>query len=248
MTTTAGQSFAGPGATGSTFSRILVGIDESPESLEAAKQAAMLATGPLTLFAAYDVMHTVAGGGIPPVAVHLDEAPIRERAEESLRLARQALGSTEPVGKIAPGRSWELLLDEIDREHHTLVAVGSHGGGRAQGILLGSTATELVHKAPCSVLVARKPLKDFPASIVVGVDGSKESATADAVARAIAERFDAKLERYESVPDPVNALVNVAIEADLLVVGSRGLHGIRALGSVSERVAHEAACSVLVVR
>ena len=30
--------------------------------------------------------------------------------------------------------------------------------------------------------------------------------------------------------------------------GSRGLHGVKALGSVSERVAHRAACSVLVVR
>lgn len=34
----------------------------------------------------------------------------------------------------------------------------------------------------------------------------------------------------------------------LVAVGSRGLGGLRALGSVSERVAHEAPCSVLVVR
>jgi nucleotide-binding universal stress UspA family protein len=47
---------------------------------------------------------------------------------------------------------------------------------------------------------------------------------------------------------PVDALVAAAAGADLLVVGSRGVHGLRALGSVSERVAHEAACSVLVVR
>jgi nucleotide-binding universal stress UspA family protein len=31
-------------------------------------------------------------------------------------------------------------------------------------------------------------------------------------------------------------------------MGSRGLHGLRSLGSVSERVAHDAGCSVLVVR
>jgi nucleotide-binding universal stress UspA family protein len=35
---------------------------------------------------------------------------------------------------------------------------------------------------------------------------------------------------------------------DLIVVGSRGLRGVRALGSLSERIAHEAHCSVLVVR
>jgi nucleotide-binding universal stress UspA family protein len=36
--------------------------------------------------------------------------------------------------------------------------------------------------------------------------------------------------------------------ASLVVVGSRGLNGTRALGSVSERVAHEAPCSVLIAR
>jgi nucleotide-binding universal stress UspA family protein len=43
--------------------------------------------------------------------------------------------------------------------------------------------------------------------------------------------------------------LNVASEAaGLVVVGSRGLRGVRALGSLSERLAHEARCSVLVVR
>lgn len=35
---------------------------------------------------------------------------------------------------------------------------------------------------------------------------------------------------------------------DRVGLGNRGLHGVRALGSVSERVAHRASCSVLVVR
>ena len=34
----------------------------------------------------------------------------------------------------------------------------------------------------------------------------------------------------------------------LITLGSRGLTGVRALGSVSERVAHHAHCSVLVAR
>jgi nucleotide-binding universal stress UspA family protein len=37
-------------------------------------------------------------------------------------------------------------------------------------------------------------------------------------------------------------------EVALVVIGSRGLHGVHALASVSERVAHEAPCSVLVLR
>lgn len=47
---------------------------------------------------------------------------------------------------------------------------------------------------------------------------------------------------------PVDALVHAAKTADLVVVGSRGLHGMRALGSVSERVAFESLHSALVAR
>ncbi|MEZ5102704.1 MAG: universal stress protein [Thermoleophilia bacterium] len=47
---------------------------------------------------------------------------------------------------------------------------------------------------------------------------------------------------------PLDALLAAAAEADLVVVGSRGLHGVAALGSVSERLAHRAGCSALVVR
>jgi nucleotide-binding universal stress UspA family protein len=248
MATTASQADTKPEARASIFSRVLVGIDDSPESVEAARQAATLANGPITLLAAYDLTDALAGGGMPPAPVYLDEEPVRERAEESLARATREVASVEPVRKVGAGRPWEVLLDEIERGHATLVAVGSHGAGRAKGIVMGSTATELVHKAPCSVLVARTPLKSFPSSIVVGVDGSDESVFADVVARDLAERFGAQLDRLENVDQPVSALAEASVEADLIVVGSRGLHGLKALGSVSERVAHKARCSVLIVR
>ena len=247
MTTTTDHAVSRQART-TIFGHVLVGIDDSPESLEAARQAVALAQGPITLLAAYDVTDAVVGGAMPPAPVYLDEGPIREKVEATLERAGQEVSPVEPVTKIGRGRPWQVLLDEIDAEHHTLVVVGSHGAGRAKGILIGSTATELIHKAPCSVLVARPPLKQFHGSIVAGLDGSKESAVADAVARDIAARFGADLERYENVPEPVDALVEAAMGADLLVVGSRGLHGLKALGSVSERVAHNARCSVLIVR
>jgi nucleotide-binding universal stress UspA family protein len=130
-------------------------------------------------------------------------------------------------------------------------------------------ATEIIHRAPCSVLVARKMSRPLPRTIVVGLDGSAESATAYRAASELAERTGAELwpvvahggkpvdrvaisalaARREELPDePVKALVAAAADADLLVVGSRGLHGIKALGSVSERVAHQAQCSTLIVR
>jgi nucleotide-binding universal stress UspA family protein len=48
-------------------------------------------------------------------------------------------------------------------------------------------------------------------------------------------------------PDPIVAIAQ-ELEATLIVVGSRGLAGVRALASVSERVGGAAACSVLVIR
>jgi nucleotide-binding universal stress UspA family protein len=50
--------------------------------------------------------------------------------------------------------------------------------------------------------------------------------------------------------DPRDEISRLAAElgAGLVVIGSRGLGGVKALGSVSERVAHRAPCSVLVAR
>jgi nucleotide-binding universal stress UspA family protein len=50
--------------------------------------------------------------------------------------------------------------------------------------------------------------------------------------------------------DPHRRLVEAAARerASLIIVGSRALTGVHALVSTSERVAHEAGCSVLVLR
>jgi nucleotide-binding universal stress UspA family protein len=248
MSATTQHQFPETGVAKSIFDRVLVGVDDSPESLEAARQGAALATGSLSLLAVYNPVDGLVGGGIPPTPVFLDQEPVRNRAKEALARVRDELGPPARFGKVVDGRAWERLLEEIERREHTLVAVGAHGAGRAKGILIGSTATELIHKAPCSVLVARRPLKSFPTRIIVGVDRSQQAASAAAVAEELTERFGASLERFESVDHPVNTLVEAGMDADLLVVGSRGLHGIKALGSVSERVAHEARCSVLIVR
>ena len=56
---------------------------------------------------------------------------------------------------------------------------------------------------------------------------------------------------HPSSADPVDALVGVAEEvgADLIVVGNKGMKGVRrVLGSVPNSVAHGAPCSVLIVR
>ena len=255
----------------SVFASVLVGIDGSPEAVEAARQASVLAEGRLDLLVAYDIAAGLVGGTGVSVPAYYDEEQQRSEAEKDLEEASRELERLANAGRqVVRGTSWDELIRAVELSQHTLVAVGSHGQGRLRGIILGSTATELIHKAPCSLLVARKADDDFPRRIVAGVDGSPESAAAYAVARHLSERFSAELwpvvahggkgvdkqlvaqivdYHHEDLPDePVHALVSAAADADLLVVGSRGLHGLKSLGSVSERVAHQAHCSTLLVR
>jgi nucleotide-binding universal stress UspA family protein len=252
------------------FDSVLVGIDGSPEALEAARQASVLAEGRVALLAAYDITAGLVGGTGPSVPAYYDDEQRRSATEKALEEARRESERIEAAEvKVVRGNSCAELIREVARAQHTLVAVGSHGQGRLRGIVLGSTATVLIHKAPGSVLVARKAGSDFPRKIVAGVDGSPQSAAAYSVARRLSERFSAELwpvvalagkgvdkelvaniiDCHEDLrDDPVQALVSAAADADLVVVGSRGLHGLKALGSVSERVAHQASCSTLVVR
>jgi nucleotide-binding universal stress UspA family protein len=256
----------------SVFSRVLVGIDGSEQSCEAARQAATLVDGELTLLAAYDVAPAIVAGTGTHVPDYFDEDLQRDAATGALGRAHEDVAMAWPKGKIVRGRPAAALISEVEREQDTLLVVGSHGLGRLAGFIMGSTATEVIHKAPSSVLVARRGSEsdEFPNKVVVGVDGSPESAAAYAVARGLSRRFNAELwpvvahggktvDRAlidsivdgwrEDLPDaPVAALLAAAADADLLVVGSGGLHGLKALGSVSARVAHRAQSSVLIVR
>jgi nucleotide-binding universal stress UspA family protein len=57
-------------------------------------------------------------------------------------------------------------------------------------------------------------------------------------------------ETVEAQGDPGEAILDSAKDADLVVVGSRGLNPFQRLllGSVSSKVVHRAECDVLVVR
>ena len=48
-------------------------------------------------------------------------------------------------------------MSELTEQDATLAVVGTHGHSRMSEILLGGVVGELLHDAPCSVLVARPP-------------------------------------------------------------------------------------------
>ena len=61
-----------------------------------------------------------------------------------------------------------------------------------------------------------------------------------------------KAETYAQEGDPANVIIEVAREqdADLIIVGARGLTALQRflLGSVSSKLSHHAPCSVMIVR
>jgi nucleotide-binding universal stress UspA family protein len=256
------------GRTSSTFVRIVVGIDGTEASYEACRQAVRLLDpgGELELFRAVYLAGSTFGGW-PEDRV---AAELEREAGQSLDHARHLAGPAA-AGRLVDGAPAESLLEEIGRRRATLVAVGSHDHSRTFELMLGSVAASMLHRAPCSVLLARpsREPERFPRAVAVGMDGSTASLAAFAVAASLAERFGVPLRGVVALADPhldlarvreaapfaeqvakhaVPALVEASEHAELLVVGSRGLHGLATLGSVSERVAHRARCSVLVVR
>jgi nucleotide-binding universal stress UspA family protein len=258
------------------FTSILCGVDGSRPSLEAARQAALLAGSDTAL--SYVAVTWEQGTGATSVAT-----VGHKRAEAFLRRARddaRELGAVPEIIQCA-GRNPAERLIELAHEHDLLV-VGIHGHSRAGGIMIGSTATALLHRSPIPVLVARPPAGDiaFPDRILIANDGSARSYEAATFASQIALRHGADVglvSAYDHGATPVSlsdvaATVRLATQAGparfgeegpvprvvttaalefgatLIVTGSRGLTGVAAVGSSSERIAHAAPCSVMVLR
>jgi nucleotide-binding universal stress UspA family protein len=90
---------------------------------------------------------------------------------------------------------------------------------------------------------ATEDLQPRPDSIV-------ESTLAQAAAAVRIAEVAVAVKTHAIRGDPADALVTVAAEVDanLIVVGSQGMHGAkRVLGSVPNTVSHKARCNVLIV-
>ncbi|MEZ5100892.1 MAG: universal stress protein [Thermoleophilia bacterium] len=253
------------------FERVVCAVDGSEQSLAAipALERLLPAGRRLQLVCAVepDVVFAPGGGAAGATA-----------AEAATRAVSRALARVAPGRDVAArplvGPPVETVLATLGELDATLVAFAASERGRLVGILTGAFGSALLHRAPTAVLALRPPavLASFPASIACGVDGSPASLRGLDAALELQGRSHAALQVVavaDGRVDPAALRVDLAFEfpfvevvaaeghparalaaarADLLVVGSRGLTGLLALGSVSERVAHEAQTSVLVVR
>jgi nucleotide-binding universal stress UspA family protein len=251
------------------FARIVVGVDGTEWGFEALRQALVLAHEEDAVVHAVTALDTAPAIHTGLRAGHFAELLANE-ANEARNTAETIMGSAEGrSARVVRGKPVAVLRRERDELRATLVALGGRRSSRFLGIMLGDTGTELVHDAACSVLLAY-PTEDGPwrpRKIVVGFDSSTYALAALRTAEELANAHGGTVEVVAATggktiesdaawgervdtwepAHPVAALVERSRTVDLVVVGSRGVHGIRAIGSVSERVAHQAHCTVLVV-
>ena len=250
------------------FSRILVGVDGTDWGFEALRQSLVLAAEDAVV-RAVTALDTAPALHTGLQAARFSDLLAHEAAEARKTAESILAGRAQSEARVEPGKPVDVLRRERDELGATAVALGGRRSSRFLGIVLGDTGTELVHDAVCSVLLAYPPSDGEwrPERIVVGLDSSSYARDALATADEIAERFGGTVEVVSATggeavdreaawaarvqswdpANPVEALVTRSKTADLVVVGSRGTRGVATLGSVSERVAHEAHCTALIV-
>jgi nucleotide-binding universal stress UspA family protein len=246
------------------FGHVVVGIDETPESVIAAVQAGVLRApdGRLVLVAVAE-RYLAAHAGL--AAVDAEEHLVADTSADLAR-ARELVEADDAI--LTSGRLVDVLSTECSKRGATLVAVGVRPHRRLSALTFGGHDVEALHDAPCSVLIARPgwgPAK--PERIVVAVDGSPESRAAEAAARSLATRLDREVvpvvglgddvdlavlraERDDALLDPgplVDAVGGASSKSSLVVVGRGRERGRRWGGGLVERVVYSVRCSVLVL-
>ena len=141
------------------------------------------------------------------------------------------------------------------------IVVGTDGSETARGAV--KEAADLANQvgAKLDIVSAYQPVSEArlrqerleaPSDIshTVGPSEDVEATLADAAKEAKSRGID--VETFARQGDPADAILDVAEEenADLIVVGNKGMTGAKRflLGSVPNKVSHHAPCSVMIIR
>jgi len=140
---------------------IVVGVDGSDgarEALEVAAREAALRGGRLRVVAVWDTAPAVYGGGsVPDLNEALRDAA-RDGAErvahDALVVAERLQPSVRCAALAVEGQAAQVLVEQA--RDAALLVVGSRGHGVFTSLMLGSVSQQVVHHAPCPVLVVRE--------------------------------------------------------------------------------------------
>lgn len=139
------------------MSRIVVGIDTSPDAERALKWAldeARLRDADLELVHAYPTPELTA---LPMVVTLPNDDELRQAAESVLDEALEAIGGAGDVKvtrTVRAGGAASVLTQAA--EGADLLVVGARGLGGFRGLLLGSVSQQAVSHSPCPVVVVTR--------------------------------------------------------------------------------------------
>lgn len=258
------------------FRRIVCGIDGSRGARQAAHQAAALAGAgsSLELLAVADEWGVGMNAGAILTKAHAKRA-LAEIAHElrvhGMRPATRVVCG-RPAYEVLLAESADADLLVVGRHSHSRlggVAIGRTATNllhRAHIPLLVSVPVPEHRPFPGRILVAADGPGNPERAVRLAGLIARDSGSDITLARLSWSRFSKRPQLASAIAE-LEELGVAAVEvltsglprrqipvlakqekASLVIVGSRGLTGPRALGSTSERVAHEAPCSVLVVR
>lgn len=175
------ESFTSPSAA----APILVGFDGAEGGRDALELARVLSTirGSSTVIASPDAEHL---------------------SKEARDVLGESLAEIRVIGVLSPA---PMLVQCAEREGAGSLVVGSPRHGRVGRALLGSTAEQVLHRAPCEVIVAPRGYASEThhelAKVAVAVDGTPVS--------------EAALTRGEELAREAGATLEVLVASDLVV-------------------------------
>jgi len=188
------------------LTHILAATDLSDNSLHAVDRGFELAraTG-----ARYTVVHALGIDALAPLRelfgannAAITQKIVDETREELRGIVGQAernRGVSASI-RLEEGQATAAISAYADADHADLLLLGAHGAGFLQRVLLGSTASRLLRKSRCPVLVVKQAAQDSYRRILITVDFSPASSTAIDLARTLAPHAHLLLLHVFEVP------------------------------------------------
>jgi nucleotide-binding universal stress UspA family protein len=135
--------------------RIVVGFDGSEHARKALERAADIANGAtVAVVSAVNVKRLMRdpAGGVDPI----DPADAEAR-QQALADAREYLEGRGVKGVYieGTGNPADVIVQEAEENGADLIVVGTRGQSTPRRMIMGSVSTNVIHHAPCDVLVVR---------------------------------------------------------------------------------------------
>ncbi len=238
------------------YDRIVVGYDESESSKAALKEASLWTQkrgG--SVLVAHAVYFDAEEFAIPPAQLEKGvERAIKFCGDARARISAD-FGLTSVEAIVREGEAPDVLVDLARAKKADLIALGTFGRSGLKRLIVGSVTADVVAKAPCDVLVVKRPCEECTgshSSILVSYDRSESSKKALVRAVQLAKDEKAKLTVLYVVPryeEMVEFLRTSSIErslregAEKVVAEARGIasaQGVDAAAEIREgHAAHE---------